>query len=125
MYYDRTSFVPSLPYRSVFLLAQSVVAQFEEGHGGVVELGPETQHFVVNCMRRRPRYIFEGGTELDLSVLPDVGVVYFGHEPDYRRTKGVILGDMYIYFERSSLVRGSLRSLDPSLQVEYVAGVWQ
>ena len=90
-----------------------------------MELGPETQNFMVKRMSRRPRFIIERGTECDLSVLPDVGVVYFGRESGNRRLIRVILGQMYIYFKRSSLVRGSLRSLDPSLQVEYVDGVGQ
>ena len=65
------------------LTTDSDVAHIEECHGGVMELGPKTYHLFRNGDGRTRLWIGRRA-ECDLSVLPDVGVVYFSHESDNR-----------------------------------------
>ena len=74
-------------------------------------------------MGRSPLWIVGRRAEYDLSILPDIGVIYFGHEFDNRRWIGVSLTKLDIKFKYSSLIWRLIGSSDPSLEMENVTGI--
>ena len=44
-------------------MTDSIIAHLEEGHVGVVKLGPETQHLYINGVGRVPQWIIERRAE--------------------------------------------------------------